>query len=65
MNDLIAFKVNNDSYLQPNLKHPTPIHPFRDLMEKDYINNGFEYVFFHDYDSPTFADRVRRYIGKI
>lgn len=37
MNDLIAFEVNNDSYLQPNLKHPTPIHPFRDLMETDYI----------------------------
>ena len=64
MNDLIAFEVNNDSYLQPNLKHPTPIHPFRDLMETDYIKKGFKYVFFHDYDSPTLADRVRRYIGK-
>ncbi len=65
MNDLIAFKVNDDSYLQPNLKHPTPIHPFRDQMEMDYIKKSFEYVFFHDYDSPSLVDRVRRYIGKI
>ena len=30
--------------LQPNLQHPSAIHPKRDDFEKDYIRNGFVYV---------------------
>lgn len=54
------FTANNDSYLQPNLCHPTPNHPYRDVFEEDYKNKGFQYAFNHDYDRPSIKDRVRR-----
>ena len=30
--------------MQPNLQHPSVIHPKRDEFEKDYIKYGFVYV---------------------
>lgn len=31
--------------LQPNMQHPSEIHPKRDKFENEYVNKGFEYVF--------------------
>lgn len=31
--------------LQPNMIHPSEIHPKRDQFEKDYSQNGFRYVY--------------------
>lgn len=33
-----------EDYLQPNLQHPTIIHPKRMEFERDYQQKGFEYV---------------------
>lgn len=61
-NELICYKITDDSYKQPNLCYPTKMHPYRDLMEQDYSKKGFEYVLGHDYDRPTLLDRLRRQI---
>ncbi len=37
-------KTDTESCLQPNLQHPTTIHPKRDDFEKDYIKYGLVYV---------------------
>lgn len=58
--NLIVFLAHGNTYLQPNLCHPTAMHPFRDMLEQDYTSKGFEYVFFHDYDHATIMERVRR-----
>ena len=36
--------------LQPNLQHPSIIHPNRKKFEVDYCCNGFQYVITNDYD---------------
>ena len=33
-----------DNCLQPNLQHPSVIHPKRMQFEKDYVKHGFKYV---------------------
>lgn len=35
-----------ENCMQPNLRHPSIIHPKRDCFEKEYLNRGFEYVYF-------------------
>lgn len=35
---------DKDTCLQPNLQHPSEIHPKRMMFEKDYARKGFEYV---------------------
>ena len=35
-----------DDCLQPNLRHPSEIHPKRDQFEKEYAQKGFEYVYY-------------------
>ena len=59
------FKVKDNSFLQPNLCRPTPNHPYRNIIEKDYIKKGFKYSFFHDYNHPLFKDKIRKLISKI
>lgn len=61
---IIYFKAHKEAYLQPNLRHSTPNHPFRDIFERDYIARGFEYAFFHDYNKPTLIDRIQRIFFK-
>ena len=36
--------VRLEDCLQPNLQHPSAIHPQRNQFERDYINYGFEYI---------------------
>lgn len=60
--ELVFLKIDDDSYKQPNLCAPTKMHPYRDLIEKDYSNKGFEYIMTHNYDKPTLWDRLRRQI---
>ena len=51
-------KVNIDDCLQPNLQHPSIIHPKRMKFEDDYKRKGFDYVFQHDYNRPPFYRRI-------
>lgn len=43
---LNTFPANLDDCLQPNMKHPSEIHPKREQFEKDYAKKGFKYVYF-------------------
>ena len=35
-----------ENCLQPNMRHPSVIHPKRDQFEKEYAKKGFKYVYF-------------------
>ena len=37
-------QTDTTTCLQPNLQHPSEIHPLRDSFERDYQKNGFVYV---------------------
>jgi hypothetical protein len=43
-NDVNYIESNTTDCLQPNLQHPTIIHPQRDDFEMDYQKYGFRYV---------------------
>lgn len=57
---LFVFDVAKTDYMQPNLCYPTASHPYRNIVERDYIRKGFDYVFFHDYNRSSIIDRIRR-----
>lgn len=63
--DLDCFPADLQDCLQPNLKHPSIIHKKRLLFEKDYIKEGFDYVYNHNYDKPSFLQRVWRRVKQI
>ena len=60
-----------ENCIQPNLKHPTVIHPKRMQFEHDYAKKGFEYVYFKygeegwRYKVRVFFDRVKRLIKRV
>ncbi len=37
--------ANLEDCMQPNLRHPSVIHPRRDQFEREYAQKGFEYVY--------------------
>lgn len=41
-----TFTANLDDCLQPNMSHPSEIHPKREQFETDYVRKGFKYVYF-------------------
>ena len=45
--------------MQPNLMHPTAIHPKRDEFEADYAGKGFLYVM-KRYGDMGWRDRLRK-----
>ena len=50
--------------LQPNLRHPSVIHPQRMTFEQDYQRKGFEYAM-KKYGGNNWKKKVRRLAGKI
>lgn len=54
---LNTIPANLDDCMQPNLMHPSAIHPQRDKFEKEYAKKGFEYVF-RKYCKEKWADKV-------
>lgn len=42
--DIREAKLEN--CLQPNLQHPSKIHPKRMVFEKDYSKRGFKYIYY-------------------
>ena len=60
-----------ENCIQPNLKHPTVIHPKRMQFEHDYAKKGFEYVYYKygeegwRYKTRAFCGRVKRFIKRI
>ena len=56
--ELKVRKATPSTEKQPNLLHPSAIHPKRMKFEKDYKKKGFEYVLRHDYNRPPFYKRI-------
>lgn len=66
---LDVIEATPESYMQPNLQHPSVIHPKRMQFERDYVKNGFEYVYNHTYhEYPLWrriGSRIKRTIHKL
>ena len=60
--NIISVKL--EDCLQPNLQHPSIIHPKRMDFERDYARKGFEYVM-KKYGDMGWRYRVRRILGKV
>lgn len=60
--NLITFSAKIEDCLQPNFKHPTPIHSRRTQFEQDYVRYGFKYVFEKDYNSINIVSRCINWI---
>lgn len=66
---VVPAKIEN--CMQPNLQHPSVIHPKRMLFEEEYTQNGFEYVINKYRDSMIkkycrkVKHRIKKLIGKI
>ncbi|MCR8916918.1 Coenzyme F420 hydrogenase/dehydrogenase, beta subunit C-terminal domain [Bacteroides sp. ET225] len=43
-NDMNFIEVELKNCLQPNLEHPSELHPLRDQFENDYKKYGFQYI---------------------
>ena len=56
--------VKLEDCLQPNLQHPSIIHPKRMAFEREYAQKGFEYVM-KKYGDMGWRYRVRRILGKV
>ena len=56
--------ANLDDCLQPNMMHPSEIHPKREQFEKDYVKKGFGYVYFK-YGEEGWRYKVKRKSGRI
>lgn len=44
--DLDYFSAELENVLQPNMQHPSEIHPKRDQFENEYVQHGFKYVYY-------------------
>lgn len=66
---LDVIEATPESYMQPNLKYPSVIHPKRMQFERDYVKCGFEYVYNHTYhEHPLWrriGSRIKRTIHKL
>lgn len=66
---LEIIKASPETYMQPNLRHPSKIHRKRMQFEKDYQEKGFDYVYNHIYHDHTIWKRVffkaKRFIRKL
>ena len=53
-----------ENCIQPNLKHPSDIHPKRMQFERDYVNKGFESVYYK-YGEEGWRYKIRTFWGRI
>lgn len=44
--DLDYFPAELENVLQPNMQHPSEIHPKREQFEREYVKHGFKYVYY-------------------
>ena len=60
--DIISAKLEN--CMQPNLKHPSSIHPKRMQFERDYTKKGFKYVFYK-YGEEGWKCKIYKFLRRI
>lgn len=59
-----TFTANLDDCLQPNMMHPSEIHPRRVKFEEEYARKGFKYVYFK-YGEEGWRYKFRIFFRKI
>lgn len=62
--DLTIFPVKLNNCIQPNLQHPSIMHPKRLNLENDYMHNGFTYIL-KKYGNYGWEYHIRRFLRKI
>lgn len=62
-NDLDVIPAKLEDCMQPNLQHPSVIHPKRMAFERDFAQHGFEYVMYH-YGNVGWRYQLRTFLGK-
>lgn len=62
-NDLDVIPAKLEDCMQPNLQHPSVIHPKRMAFERDFAQHGFEYVMYH-YGNVGWRYQLRTFPGK-
>lgn len=62
--DLTIFPVKLKNCIQPNLQHPSIMHPKRINLENDYMHNGFTYIL-KKYGNYGWKYNIRRFLRKI
>lgn len=58
-NDLDFIPAKIENCIQPNLQHPSEIHPKRMDFERDFAKHGFKYVMYH-YGDVGWRYRIRK-----
>lgn len=61
---MIVVPARLEDCMQPNLQHPSVPHSKRIDFERDYVKNGFEYVY-HKYDERKIINKMRKLFGRI
>lgn len=61
---LNTFPADFEDCMQPNMMHPSEIHPKRDQFEEEYAKKGFKYVYFK-YGEEGCRHKVKRMKEKI
>lgn len=65
---LDVIEADSNSFMQPNLQHPSKIHPKRMKFEEDYKKYGFDYVHTRQYYEKPWYNRyyenVKKYVRK-
>ena len=61
---LDTIPANLENCLQPNLQHPSVIHPKRMDFERDYIKHGFKYVMYN-YGDAGWRYKYRKFKQRV
>lgn len=66
-NDLNVIPADIENCLQPNLQHPSAIHPKRMAFEKLYAKKGFEVAMkrYGDYDWSAYVKKRILFLKKV
>ena len=68
-----TFPADIEDCMQPNMMHPSEIHPKREQFEEEYAKKGFKYVYFkygeegwrYKIRPARFLNLIKRLVWKI
>lgn len=63
-NDLDIIPCKLEDCIQPNLQHPSEIHPLREQFEKDYKQKGFKFIL-KKYCTPSWQEKLKSLRSRI
>lgn len=62
--EMNVIQVKLEDCLQPNLCHPSMIHPKRLKFEEDYTRRGFEYIV-RKYGKESWRNKISEFLKKV